>query len=136
MNLRTRNFNLSEIINNYDGWDPKLLPIATTAMGTIQMLRDYLCFKYQKQIRIKITSGYRSAAYNATLSGASSDSYHIWRFEDDGYMRWALDFTSPDLSLEELFKAVKEVYIGETYMHRRFGFIHISSQKQDEEWTI
>lgn len=125
-----RNFTLQEIVHTpLDQFPSELLPIAYMALGYAQALRDYL------QVPININSGYRSKEYNATLPGSAADSFHIWRYEN-GKPIWALDISSPSMSAAELYEKVRKFVVGETYLHRRFQFVHISpTQKQDEEWT-
>jgi uncharacterized protein YcbK (DUF882 family) len=126
--LITNNFKTSEVIHtDFNSFPAELAPCAYAAQGAIQSLRDAL------GIPITINSGYRSPGYNAAIGGVPT-SHHIWRLEPDGRMVWALDITSPGLSAEMLFKKVKPLVIGETYLHTKLQFVHISPQKVDEEW--
>ncbi len=128
IDYKTRNFKLSEIIHSDFASFPKdLLPIAFTALGTLQCLRDAL------NIPLVITSGYRSAGYNATLKNAAPNSHHIWRYDGDR-MVWAIDFTSPACTAKELYEIIKPYVNGETYLHSQMQFVHISPQDKDEEW--
>ena len=126
---KTRNFTLAEAIHSdRDSFPEELLPIAYCAMGTIQSLRDVL------QIPITITSGYRSSGHNQAIGGAKN-SRHIWRYEPDGRMVFALDITSSKLTAQELFEKLKSLVNGETYLHKKLQFVHISPQEIDEEWV-
>jgi uncharacterized protein YcbK (DUF882 family) len=133
----TRNFKLSDVIHRTQDFPKELEPVAYIAMGYVQALRDALWEHYGKEIRINITSGYRSPAYNATVSTAKgSVSHHVWRIEN-GRLFWAIDIASPDLGAAELYQFVKDRVRGEVYLHRRLGFVHLApGQLQDEEFTI
>ena len=133
-NFRSENFSLPEIINRRDELTPQVINIGMYLMGFMQSLRDHLKVKTGRDIRLKVTSGYRGPVYNSTLRGASPNSYHIWRIADDGQVICAIDITSPDLSLEELFRLVDEFNYGETYLHKGFRFVHVSPYGKDESW--
>ena len=126
---RTNNFTLEEVVHSdFKSFPEELLPIAYCAMERVQSLRDVL------NLPITITSGYRSAGYNATLKGAAPNSHHIWRYEGDR-MLWAMDIISPKLSAPELYERVRKLVVGETYLHKALQFVHFSPQAQDEEWV-
>lgn len=125
---KTRNFSTSETVHSdWSSFPEDLLPIAYSAQGYLQCLRDSL------NIPLTITSGYRSRGYNATLPNASPTSHHIWRVEGDRAV-WAIDFTSPKVSAKDLFELVKPYVHGECYLHSTMGFVHISPQDKAEVW--
>jgi uncharacterized protein YcbK (DUF882 family) len=137
LNYKTDNFKLTDVIHNQDGFTEDLIPIGMFAMGYLQGLRDALCAYYKTNIRLVITSGFRSKAYNATLKGASPNSHHVWRYLPDGRFVWAVDLVSPDLKPEELFKTIAEIVKGEVYLHRRLRFVHIApEQLKDETFVV
>lgn len=137
-NTKTRNFKLHEIIHRPDDFDINKIGIAYIAMGYMQRLRDELCEKFKKDIRLRITSGYRSPEYNATISTAKdpSSSYHVWRY-DNSEALWAVDFTTKDISLIFIYDylASSPMFKGELYFHRRHNFIHIApNSKGKKPW--
>jgi len=134
-NVKTRDFSLREVIHRPDDIPEKAVPIGYIALGYIQGVRDALWSFYGREIRIKIQSGYRSKRYNRTLVGASSNSFHIWRWEESSPI-WALDISSPDLSPEELYTFCKDYVRGETYHHVRNRIVHIAPTGKDEEWVL
>jgi uncharacterized protein YcbK (DUF882 family) len=127
VSYRARNFTVDEVIHRGGGFDPRLMPIAYTAMGYIQAIRDQLA------VPIIITSGYRSPSYNQSIGG-SPNSYHQWRYDQNGNMVWALDIASPSLDSSELYERVRSIVVGETYLHERFNFVHLAPYGNDEEW--
>lgn len=133
-NFSHRNFTLNEVIHQTNAFPAELLPIAYTAMGDIQRLRDYLSFKMDEDIPLVITSGYRSPKYNKTVGG-SKNSHHVWRIVDNR-MIYALDFYSPKLRADILYDLARPVVQGETYLHREKQFVHMSVYGPDEEWII
>ena len=136
LNYKTDNFKLSEVIHNHDGFTEDLIPIGMFAMGYLQGLRDALCAYYKTNIRLVITSGFRSKAYNASIK-ATPNSHHVWRYLPDGRFVWAIDLVSPDLKPAELFKTIAEIVQGEVYLHRRLGFVHIAPEQiKDETFVI
>ena len=121
------NFTLREIIHSdFKSFPEELVPIAYIALGYAQALRDAL------GVPLVITSGFRSAGYNSAIGGAKN-SHHIWRWEGETPI-FALDLTSPSLSAMELFEKLKPLVRGETYLHQKLQFVHISPQAKDEEW--
>lgn len=138
-NYKYRNFSLYEIIHSDPIHFPKnLIPVATYLAGRIQTLREAASAYFKKEVRIVITSGYRSKEYNDNIGGAKN-SYHIWEVTSDGKMRCAVDFTSPDVSISALFSFVKTYAQGEEIgIHIRKKYIHyapdnIDNNRVDEE---
>lgn len=131
--MQTRNFTLNEVFHRPQdvmGFDvPK---IGLIAQGYIQGLRDSLTEAIGRDCPIIITSGYRSLAFNRSIKSKDS-SYHVWRIEN-GKALFALDFTSPVLTPDNLFELVRKRVVGETYLHKKLGFVHIAPCGPDEEW--
>jgi hypothetical protein len=136
LKARSKNFTLGEIIHRTEGLSLQELLIGMYRMGYAQAFCDYLALKFKKNIRLKVTSGWRSQAYNSTLPNASANSYHVWRFDDKNVIISANDFTSPDLSKEALHEEFAAFVRGETYLHRRLGFNHASDYGKDEDFTV
>jgi len=140
--IATRNFNLEEVIHQpaqllADPNQAELIQIGLIAMGYVQSLRDALCEKFQKDIRLEICSGFRNKQYNASVGG-SPTSYHMWRFDKTapgkGKVIFALDIKSPDLSSKQLFDAVKDFVKGETEHRPKLKYVHFAPSGVDQEW--
>lgn len=139
LKLRSGSFNLAEIIHRVIDVSLAILLIGSYRMGYAQAFSDYLVMKTGKRIRLKVTSGWRSSEYNATIEGASPTSLHIWRTVTQGLFNRILsanDFTSPDMSKEELHNHFSSFVQGETYLHRRKGFNHVGDGVSDEDFTV
>jgi len=131
---RTRDFTLPEIIHRVNDFPAELTPIGLIAMGYVQGMRDALWDRYKKEIGIRISSGYRSAKYNASLKNASPTSYHVWRWSPTGQAIWALDLVPVGLDLIKFEQFCKDYVRGETYRHATYNIIHIAPFGPDEEW--
>lgn len=131
--IRTRNFTLNEVIHRPDKLPDELLPIAYSALGTMQAIRDALCFRFGKEVPVEQTSGYRELAYNLSI-GSSKNSFHIWRFEN-GKMIYACDFKPKGVPLRQALNVANEVVKGEVYLHRRHGFIHAAPCGPEQTWV-
>jgi uncharacterized protein YcbK (DUF882 family) len=127
-NLRTRNFTIQEVIHSpADLFPERLAPVAIAAMHYMQACRDYL------GVPLVITSGYRSPAYNEEIGG-SENSYHVWRFTEDGHLIFAVDCYSSKLEIQLLYEDLKKLVVGEVYWHKGRGFVHVSPYGKDESW--
>ncbi|NQY79000.1 MAG: hypothetical protein HRT47_01685 [Candidatus Caenarcaniphilales bacterium] len=135
-NIRSRNFSLDEVIHYQGEITQEVLLYGMYRMGRLQAIRDYLCLKHDRDIRLKVHSGWRSEWYNSSLPGASDESYHIWRITEKGLLITASDISSPDLNLDQLMEDVAAFTKGETYQHKRFGFVHEADFGRDEEWIV
>jgi hypothetical protein len=136
--IRTKNFILPEIIHrpgDFPFHDDRMVELAIGAMFYSQALRDGLCERYKKNVRLTVRSGWRSKAYNTSI-GAEANSYHIWRFDAKGIPIWAHDWDSPDLTLEQLYLGIRAQSVGECYKHRRFDFVHNAPYGLNEEWVV
>lgn len=131
--MRTRNFTLQEVYHRPQdvmGFDvPR---VALVAMGYIQSLRDSLTEAIGRDCPLRITSGYRGLAFNRSI-GSKDSSYHVWRIEKDRAV-FAFDVTSPILTPDKLFELIHTRVVGETYLHKRLGFVHFAPVGADEEW--
>lgn len=133
-NIRTRNFSLWEVVHRCELVEDDLIwDIGKVALGYIQCLRDALSERYEAQIPLVITSGYRSPKYNKQIGG-SPNSYHMWRKSKNGII-WALDIKSLVLPAPDLYNIVKDYVQGETYLHKRYNFVHIAPNGPDQEWV-
>ena len=131
-NIRTRNFTLSEIMHRDKEITQEKIYSGLVRMGYMQGFSDFLYYKYGRHIRLKITSGNRELTYNRSI-GSSDRSHHVYRI-DDNYVICANDLVSPDLKLEKLYKDFADFSRGETYMHKRFKFVHNSLHGKNEQW--
>lgn len=127
--MRTRNFILTDVIHRPQDFPKELMPIAYTALGVVQTIRDAL------RIPIIVTSGYREPQYNKLIKG-SENSYHMWRIDDKGYMIFALDIASPRMGTLELCDQVAMLINGEVYAHKTRGFVHVAPYGKDEKFAI
>ena len=129
--MRTRNFTLEEVIHSPLSELPEdRLPIAYVAMGYMQQARDGF------GDGIIITSGYRDASRNATAgsSGGVDNSYHMWRYDDRGYMIWAIDCKPVTRHLEALYQYFVDTVNGEVYMNTDQGIVHVAPYGNRENW--
>ena len=138
--FKTTNFTLNEVIHNPTGIteenSQEIIMIGCYQMGVLQTLRDAAKVHFNRDVRIKITSGFRSEAYNKSIDGAEN-SFHIWKVNTDGSFRCAVDTWTRDVSLEDWFSFVARQIHGEVYMHRIRKLVHIATeQKLDETFTI
>lgn len=131
---KTRDFTFAEVVHRINDFPQNLTPIGLIAMGYVQALRDALWERYKKEIKIRITSGFRSAAYNKSLQGSSPTSYHVWRWSPTGQAIWAVDMVPDGLDLMSFEKFCKDFVRGETYRHKTHNIIHIAPFGPDEEW--
>lgn len=139
LRLRSGNFTLGEIIHRVVDVSLGVLLIGSYRMGYAQAFSDYLFMKVGKRVRLKVQSGWRSKEYNATIKGAAANSLHIWRTVLQGLFDRIIsanDFTSPDMSKEELHEHFSNFVQGETYLHRRLGFNHVADGVPDEDFTV
>jgi hypothetical protein len=139
LRLRSGNFTLGEIIHRVVDVSLGILLIGCYRMGYAQAFSDYLVMRTGRRIRLKITSGWRSREYNATIKGAADNSLHIWRTILQGLFDRIIsanDFTSPDMTKEELHSFFSDFVQGETYLHRRLGFNHVGDGVPDEDFTV
>lgn len=132
----SRNFNTFEVAHHPEDVI-RLDANALFMMGVLQTLKDGLCIKYKKDVRIIITSGYRTQERNTKEKG-SENSNHIWSLRQT-IVKWlgkpvtsseitkvACDITSPDVTLRELFDHCKSNIRGEVYMSLSKNFVHIA----------
>lgn len=132
--LKTRNFTTDEIIHRPHTLPEDLRPIAYFAHGYIQCLRDALSREFKREVPLVINSGYRDPKYNASLPGASKTSYHQWRY-DQSRPVFALDIRVVGVPLEKAFQVISAIVVGECYIHRDGGFIHVAPYGPDESWS-
>lgn len=133
-NYRTRNFSLWEVVHRCElVEDPLIWDIGKIALGYIQGLRDAVSEYSNASVPLIITSGYRSPEYNRKIGG-SPNSYHMWR-KSENRVVWALDIKSTVLEPAKLYEVVKDCVNGETYLHKRYGFVHLAPYGPDQEWV-
>lgn len=131
--MKTRNFTVEEIVHRWEDFPKHLIPIAYVALGYTQALRDAAQEQFKKEIPFSVNSGYRSSSYNHSIGGAVN-SFHIWRFDPKGYPVFALDLKTDALPVETFYDFLKDKVRGETYIHQKWGFVHIAPYGPDEEW--
>jgi hypothetical protein len=132
----SRDFSAREIANRVIDSDPDsghLFEIAHFELGVMQMIRDYLCHYFKKDVPIQITSGYRPVAYNKLVGGVEN-SYHIWRLGTPNklglQMISAIDFRPLGVDIEEAFKALSWLK-GEFYWNKQKSILHYSPYKEE-----
>lgn len=87
-----KNFTIKELACKCCG----LCRMNDEALIAIQALRNILCRKYKKDVRIIVNSAFRCAKHNSDPKvGGATNSPHIYGM--------AFDITSPDIPLESLF---------------------------------
>ena len=133
LKIRSRSFTLGEIIHRHKNITIGDILIGMYRLGYMQGLSDYLYGYYGRHIRIQITSGLRHLLYNRSI-GSSDGSFHIWRFDNLWRIISANDIKSPDISTQELSDRVSEFVRGETYEHKKWGFVHLGDYGVDEDW--
>ena len=132
-NLISKNWTTHEIIHREPDKLPKeLSPIAYFWQGLLQGFSNYLKLKHGRIIRLFSLSGYRSPVYNQEVGGVSN-SYHMWRYDDNNAPICAEDLTSPDLDQDKLYNDAAEFFTGEVYKHNNNGLVHVSNYGEDED---
>lgn len=134
IDYETRDFTQAEVIHHLDGVQQDQISISLIAMGYVQALRDSATKKFNRQVRLKITSGFRNKEHNRK-QGGSSGSYHTWRVDDLGKTIFALDVVSPDITLEDLYNFLADHVVGEVYMNIDQNIVHIAPYGPDESWV-
>lgn len=133
-NLRSKNWTTHEVIHREPDKLPKELHlIAGFVQGILQGFSNHLFLKFGKRVRLIPTSGYRSPHYNSSLEGASDNSYHMWRIDQDGYIVWAVDLWSPDITQDQLYEAAAAYFNGEVYKHRQKNLVHVTNYGANED---
>ena len=110
-----RNIWWDEVIGNFasQGSIPSIA-VMTNLWQTSRNLQDFKNSFYYNN-KILITSGWRSASYNATISNADPNSSHIY-----GY---AIDFYMVGANQSEVFQNLLKYWNGRKYQGK--GFIHV-----------
>lgn len=128
--IRSRNFNLREILHRNRDVTDDIITVGIYRMGYMQALRDMLGKP------IVITSGNRDLDYNRSI-GSSDKSFHRYRIEN-GRLIGANDFKVMGMSAAQAYEIVSKFSHGETYLHKRFDFVHNSDFNDgevDEQWV-
>lgn len=116
------------------GWDQRGYSIACTLLRDVESKRTvqmdpklvdllYLIQAYLRQNNLpyamQINSGYRTAAFNASLEGAAKNSMHI--------QAKAADIRIPGLATEQIATLAKAIGVGGVgiYPNKGKGFIHV-----------
>lgn len=126
--FKSRNFTLREVLHRSKDVDEDVINVALYRMGYMQALRDMLGKP------IKITSGFRDKKYNQSI-GSSDNSYHRFRIDKDGRLIGANDFQVMGMTNSQAFEIIAKFSVGETYLHKKYDFIHNSDAGQDEQWV-
>ena len=103
---------------------------------SVQAFRNTLCFKYRKDIRIRILSACRCRKHNKDEGGVD-DSQHI---SEEDNLCLALDFWSHDLPAKILYDEAKACGLFSTVIYYiKSQFIHGDIRKREEmsawEWN-
>lgn len=128
-NYKSRNFTLREILHRSSNISKDVIDVGIYRMGYMQAIRDMLGKP------IKITSGNRDLNYNRSI-GSSDKSYHRYRIEN-GRLIGANDFKTIGMANHQAYEIVSKFSHGETYLHKRFDFVHNSDYNEndvDEQW--
>jgi uncharacterized protein YcbK (DUF882 family) len=114
------------------GWDQRGYSIACTLLRDVESKRTVqidpklvdLLFLMQAWLRqnnlpyaMLINSGYRTAAFNASLEGAAKNSMHI--------QAKAADIRIPGLATDQIAKLAKAIGVGGVGVYPSKGFIHV-----------
>ena len=129
-NYKSRNFTLREILHRIKGVTQDVINVGIYRMGYMQAIRDMLGKP------VKITSGNRNLEYNRSI-GSSDNSYHVYRIKE-GRLIGANDFQVVGMSEHQAYEIVSTFSHGETYLHRKFNFVHNSDYNEgeiDEQWV-
>lgn len=124
-NAKSRNFSLYEVAYRPNELPDELDLHAAFLMGVLQTIRDGLTIKYKREIRLSISSGYRSPARNAGTEGSAKNSNHQWR-TTKGMMQCAADISSPDIRLIDLYEFCKNTVRGEVYLNVKEKIVHVA----------
>ncbi|MGE8065207.1 YcbK family protein [Pseudomonas sp. NPDC089569] len=126
------------------GWDQRGYAIACTLLRDVESKRTVsmdprlidLLYIIQAWLRLNnypyqilVNSGFRTAAYNASLEGAAKNSQHI--------QARAADIRIPGLATEQLAKLAKAIGVGGVgvYPNKGLGFIHVDIGKV-RSWRV
>lgn len=140
MNYKTQNFTVEEIVHDpryFNNLTNEELFCAGMMTGTMESIRDYLCFSTGMDIPIIITSGlrrlaqnlevYRARFKNKELPKSAFTSNHIWRLEK-GYIRCGVDFKCKGLHYHKAFELLKNWWTGEIYENQAEQIVHVAYQ--------
>lgn len=102
MNL-SKNFTLNEFCKSYTadrlGIDntpsPEIVRALIVTASGLQVIRNELCNKFEEEVGIHVSSGYRCLALNKAVGGAENS---------DHTLGWAADITADDMKPEELVR--------------------------------
>lgn len=118
------------------GWDQRGYAIACALLRDVESKKVVqmspslldLLFINQAWLRVNnlphkliINSGYRTAAFNASLEGAAKNSMHI--------QAKAADIKIPGVSTEQIAKLAKAIGVGGVGVYPSKGFIHVDIGK-------
>lgn len=101
---------------------------------SIQAFRNYLCFKYMKDIRLYITSACRCPEHNKEVGGVDN-SQHI---STEKHPCEAMDFWSADLPTQVLYDEAKTCGLFSTVIYYiKSKFIHgdIRMRTEVRSWS-
>lgn len=113
-----------------DGSDAILIDEALVVL--LQCIREHFGAK------VHITSGYRTAAYNATLPGASKTSQHIQGRAADFWVEGVPVATVADYA-EKLLPGRGGIgrYLKDAaHPSRKTGWVHIDTRPNKSRWTL
>lgn len=137
--ISSRNFNLKEIAHRELPQDMFYHTAAAYEMGIMQMIRFLIKKKFQKDIPITITSGYRSQEVNDNTPGSAKNSNHIWGLDDKFRLRVANDFTVDGSQIDPhtVYLYLKEVLGGEIELiyYEKTKHFHVSPSQAKEAFV-
>ena len=96
------------------------------------------CIREHFGVKVHITSGYRTAAYNATLPGASKTSQHIQGRAADFWVEGVPVATVADYA-EKLLPGrggIGRYPKDAAHPSRKTGWVHIDTRPNKSRWTL
>ena len=136
MSLASRNFTITEITHRELPQDMFYHNAAAFQMGAMQMIRNLIKKRFQKDIPITITSGYRSQEVNNNTPGSAKKSNHIWGLDDGFRLKTANDFVVDGSQVDpyEVYCYLKDVLGGEIELiyYEKTKHFHISPSQAKE----
>lgn len=107
--------------------------IAGYQMGFLHHIRLVLSYSFEKNVPIRVTSGYREVGFNKLVGGVPN-SYHIWRFDENGAIVAANDIKPIGVSMNQAHE-ILDRFIPELIWYDEEGddrdFFHVSTYRKN-----